>query len=200
MERPREKLLHFGAPALSNAELIAILFGAGTAKIPLMEICDNVIKLIENHPPKLKGISIEELCKIKGIGEIKAIVLSAALELGTRCSLDNQGPITLATDEQISNFLMPYFQNQRQPGYFLVMLNNRKELLATHEIQLDKKKPPALTNILKIVLDTGAQEILICRKELRLSEKYLSNEKAFVIQLDAAASMFNIRMRGLLIC
>jgi DNA repair protein RadC len=200
MQRPREKLTHFGPSMLSNAELIAILLGSGTSKIPLMTICNDLIKLVDNTPQRLNELTIEEMCQIKGIGHVKAIVLSAALELGKRSSEAKQIPILLHTDAQVSELLAPYFLHQRQPGYFLVLLNNYNELLATHEILVDKKNPPPITNILKIVLDTGASEFFLCRKEWPLPEKYLTKEKALIIQLDATASMFDVKMRGLLVC
>ena len=47
--------------------------------------------------------------------------------------------------------------------------------------------------------EAAAAEIMLCRNDLKLPGKHCDQEKAFVIQLDAAASMLKIKMRGLLI-
>jgi len=78
-------------------------------------------------------------------------------------------------------------------------MNHRNELLATSELLTDQGKLPKLNPIIRLCLEAGATTIMICRNEVALTDAYLNKEKAFVIQLDAAASMPKIRMRGLLI-
>ncbi len=83
-DRPREKLLSKGTSALSDAELIAILIGSGTAKLSAVEVGKKVLAHAENNLDSLAKLSIKELMKAKGIGEAKAITIVAALELGRR--------------------------------------------------------------------------------------------------------------------
>jgi len=82
-DRPREKLLLKGKSALSDAELIAILIGSGTAKLSAVEVAKKILQHAGNlhHLAKL---SVKDLTKVKGIGEAKAITIVAALELGRR--------------------------------------------------------------------------------------------------------------------
>ncbi len=83
-DRPREKLLLKGTSALSDAELIAILIGSGTAKLSAVDVAKKVLSHVENNLDSLAKLSIKELMKAKGIGEAKAITIVAALELGRR--------------------------------------------------------------------------------------------------------------------
>lgn len=83
-DRPREKLLLKGTSALSDAELIAILIGSGTAKLSAVDVAKKVLAYVENNLDGLAKLSIKELMKAKGIGEAKAITIVAALELGRR--------------------------------------------------------------------------------------------------------------------
>jgi DNA repair protein RadC len=199
MERPREKLLHSGARSLSNAELVAILLGSGTQKIPLMTICDALITAADNQVDQLAAMGIDQLKTIRGIGEFKAILLVAAFELGKR-ALDQTGqPLLLETFDQVAAFLGPFLPRQVSAGYFLVMLNCRKELLATQEFDIRENEPPCIQTIIRSALAAGAHELVICRAPFELSPNYLNREKAFIIQLDAAASMLNMGMRGLLV-
>jgi DNA repair protein RadC len=85
-ERPRERLRHYGARALSNAELLAIILRTGTAQ-------DNVIELASKLLAKYGGLSglmradFMELCAEHGLGEAKTAQIKAALEIGRRLSV-----------------------------------------------------------------------------------------------------------------
>jgi len=83
-DRPREKLLSKGISSLSDAELIAILIGSGTAKLSAVDVAKRVLAYVENNLDSLAKLSVKELMKAKGIGEAKAIAIVAALELGRR--------------------------------------------------------------------------------------------------------------------
>jgi len=199
LERPREKLLHSGAASLSNAELIAILLGSGTQKIPLMSICGALIAVAGNRVDRLAAMGIEELKAIRGIGEVKAILLVAAFELGKR-ALDHSGqPLLLETFEQVAAFLWPYLARQEGAGYFLVMLNGRKELLAIQEFVIEDSGPPHIQTIIRAALSAGAAGLTLARADYELPGGYLDQEKAFTIELDAAAGMLNMDWQGLLV-
>lgn len=83
-DRPREKLLLKGISALSDAELIALLLGSGTAKLSAVEVAKKVLAHVDNNLDSLAKLSVKELMKAKGIGEAKAITIVGALELGRR--------------------------------------------------------------------------------------------------------------------
>src|SRR5205809_8145678 len=79
-DRPREKLLLKGRAALSDAELIAILIGSGTAKLTAVDVRKLIMGTVENDLNALEKLSIKDLSKIKGIGKAKAIKIDTALE------------------------------------------------------------------------------------------------------------------------
>lgn len=83
-DRPREKLVLKGKAALSDAELIAILIGTGTAKLSAVDLAKNVLQAVNNDLNELGRLTVKDLMKIKGIGEAKAITIISALELGRR--------------------------------------------------------------------------------------------------------------------
>ena len=83
-DRPREKLLLKGTSALSDAELIAILIGSGTANLSAVDVSKKALQQAGNNLHELAKLSVKDLMKVKGIGEAKAITIVAALELGRR--------------------------------------------------------------------------------------------------------------------
>jgi len=82
-ERPRERLMQYGAAALSNAELLAIILRTGTTQ-------ENVLHLAERILARYQGLhglaqaSPEELQDVPGLGAAKATQILAALEIGKR--------------------------------------------------------------------------------------------------------------------
>jgi len=197
-DRPREKLIRDGAAAVSNADLIAILLGSGSKTTPLMSICRDLVLAIDNNPADLSGMSIEQLSGIKGIGRVKAISLIAAMELGKR-GASAATPLLLKDERAIEKLIRSYINDRGEVQYHLVIMNHRNELLATSKLVTEHGKLPQLTPVIKLCLEAGAAVMMICRNEVKLSTQFLNTEKAFVIQLDAAASMLEIKMRGLLI-
>jgi len=197
-DRPREKLIKLGAGALNNVELIAIILRSGNKTLPIVSICKSLVDSINNNISNLDVLSVEQIAQIKGIGEIKAVTLLAAIELGKRSQRQTL-PLNLKDETAIENLIRSYFSDQAKAQYHLVMLNNRDELLATSELTTKKGKLPDLKGIIKLSLEAGAAEIMLCRNDIKLPSRFCDQEKAFIIQLDAAASMLKIKMRGLLI-
>ena len=83
-DRPREKMLAKGIRSLSEAELVAILIGSGNLDESAVELSRRMLASVNNNLNELGKKSINDLRKFKGIGEVKAITIMAALELGRR--------------------------------------------------------------------------------------------------------------------
>ena len=75
-ERPYEKLEQYGAKALTNAELLAIIIKTGTKEETAVGLAQQILKMNstgEENLSFLMDLTIEEFMKIKGIGKVKAI-------------------------------------------------------------------------------------------------------------------------------
>lgn len=83
-DRPREKLIEQGRRALSDAELLAVLIGSGSADVSAVELCRQLLADLGNCLQTLSRCTVERLCQYKGIGPAKAVSIIAALELGRR--------------------------------------------------------------------------------------------------------------------
>ncbi len=82
-ERPRERLQHYGAQALSTGELLAIILRTGVDGENVVRLAERLLAQFDGLPG-LARASFGELCQIKGIGPAKVTQLKAALELGRR--------------------------------------------------------------------------------------------------------------------
>jgi len=197
-DRPREKLIELGAAGLSNAELIAIILRSGSQASPLAIICKSLVETIGDNISNLNSLRVEQISKVKGIGEVKATTLLAAIELGKR-SMWRVVPLSLKDDKAVEELFSAYLTTEDIAQYHLVLMNHRSELLATSEVETKREKLPDLKAMIKLSLEAGAAEIMLCRNDIRLPSRFYDQEKAFIIQLDAAASMLKIKMRGLLV-
>jgi|GEM_PF-2192050 len=197
-DRPREKLIQLGAASLSNGELIAILLRSGSKTQPLMMICNALVDMIGNNMSSLNTLTVEQIARIKGIGEVGAVTVLAAVELGKR-SLRQAAPLSLKEDIAVERLIANYLTPEQERQYHLVLMNARSELLATSAVMTEDLKLPDLKAIIRLSLEAGASEIILCRKDIKLPSGFCDQEKAFIIQLDAAASMLKMKMRGLLV-
>jgi DNA repair protein RadC len=83
-DRPREKMLLKGKAALSDAELVAILLGSGTASLTAVDVAKKILQTVDNNLHALGTLTVKDLIRMKGIGQVKAMTIVAALELGRR--------------------------------------------------------------------------------------------------------------------
>lgn len=85
-QRPREKLLKYGADKLSDTELLAILLRTGTKGKSAIEMAEEILKSAGGTFKGLAGKDIDEITKTPGIKNAKVITIAAALEISRRVS------------------------------------------------------------------------------------------------------------------
>jgi DNA repair protein RadC len=83
-DQPREKFMARGREAVSDAELLGILLGTGTAKESAVDVGRKLMALAGNNLTRLSTLEWRQFKAVKGVGDAKAITLAAALELGRR--------------------------------------------------------------------------------------------------------------------
>ncbi len=83
-DRPRERLWAIGAPALTAAELVAILLGTGSRGENVLQTAARLLELGEGSLRRLAVRPPGELQRAAGVGPAKAARLVAAFELGGR--------------------------------------------------------------------------------------------------------------------
>ncbi|KIL46201.1 hypothetical protein KR50_28760 [Jeotgalibacillus campisalis] len=105
-DRPRERLITQGPQSLSNQELIAILLRTGTKKESVLNLSNRLLHQFEGLR-LLKEASLEEIMTISGIGQVKAVQVMAAIEIGRRISnLTFEDRYVIRSPEDGANFLM----------------------------------------------------------------------------------------------
>jgi DNA repair protein RadC len=86
-ERPRERLAARGPAGLSAAELIALVWGSGSAGRSAVDLADDALARHDGLTGLARATDVE-LQSVPGVGAAKAAQLAAAFELGRRLLAD----------------------------------------------------------------------------------------------------------------
>ena len=131
-EMPYEKIENYGAEALSNAELLAVIIKSGTQNRTAIDIAREI--LLMDHENQglgfLKNISLEDLKNIKGLGRVKSIQIKALVEFAVRFSKPNSiRKKVITSPEDVANILMNELKDEPQELIKTLILNNQNELM-----------------------------------------------------------------------
>lgn len=127
-ERPRERLKEVGVENLTDKELLSIIIKSGTKEKNVNELSLELLKRYELID--LKEISWNQLKHIKGIGEVKAMELVAAIELGKRVLLrENKKLEKLENAKSIWEGTKYLFIGLKQEYFYSLYFNNKQELI-----------------------------------------------------------------------
>lgn len=167
-ERPYEKLEIYGAKKLSNSELLAIIIKTGTKDETAISLAQNVLSLNKNKNTNnlkfLQNIGIEELCKIKGIGKVKAIQIIAACEIGSRMQmpLDVQ-KIKIKNSQDVANLLMNELRWEKREIAKIILLNTKNIVQKIIDISFGGTNFAMLEpkDVLYEAIKTGTPKIII---------------------------------------
>lgn len=125
-DRPREKMIEKGASALSAAELLAILINTGTAQRSALEIAREIMDINQQNLLELSKMTLNDLKKIRGLGEKKALTILTALEIGKRrqlcAALENP---QIRSSRDAFEVLSPYYIGKTVEEFLVIyMLHN----------------------------------------------------------------------------
>ena len=124
-ERPRERLEKMGASALSVTELLAIQLRTGSLEQSALGLAGELLHAFGG----LRGVaaaSREELCRVKGIGPVKAVEICAAIEMSRRLSvLSADEKPCIRSPQDVSNLLMAEMRDLKKEHLRSLLLDSR---------------------------------------------------------------------------
>lgn len=128
-ERPRERLIHNGSEHLSATELVAIILRTGSANRTAINLAEELLVEFKD----LRGMaraSVAEIAQFSGVGQVKAVQLKAAFELGRRVFMLNPVQLpTISKPYDIFELLKASFQDLDREHFKVVHLNTKNQVL-----------------------------------------------------------------------
>jgi DNA repair protein RadC len=135
-DRPRERMMQFGADALSHAELLAILLRTGTKRESAVHLAGRVLKECGSLH-HLVDMSLDQLTAIRGIGPVKAIQLRAGIELGRRLSRSTAGDkLTIRKPEDAAEYMMEELRYLQKEHFVCLFLNTKNQVISQETLSV----------------------------------------------------------------
>jgi DNA repair protein RadC len=127
-ERPRERLLQYGADKLSDAQLLGIILRTGEGGRTAVDLGRELLE----HCGGLGGIAragISEICTIKGIGPAKAAEIKAAMELGRRHQRPTLAGASLCASRDVAEYFQPRLRDSKKEEFRCVLLDTKNRVI-----------------------------------------------------------------------
>jgi DNA repair protein RadC len=133
-QRPRERLIQLGAESLSDAELLAIILRTGDSERSALDLAFHLLDHCHGFRG-LDGISIEELCEIRGLGPAKAAQIKAALEIGRKLSEEKRPERKhIQTSRNVFDHLHDRLRNQPREIFIMLLLTMQNKLIKEQKL------------------------------------------------------------------
>ena len=196
-DRPREKMMMHGVASLSNAELLAILIGSGNSEESAVDLMRKILNAYRNSLNELSKVSIDELCKFKGIGLAKAVTIKAASELGKRRKEEDvYERHTILSSKDIYECFYPLLCDLPTEESWALLLNQASKIIDKVKISTGGISATIVDVrcILREALLKRASAIILCHNHPSGSIRPSREDDRLTEQVHQAAQIMNIRL------
>ena len=134
-DRPSDKLQNLGAEQMSDAELISLLVGCGTAQQSAVDVANKILRKFGNNLNALGKARFDELEDIEGVGVQTACKIMAAVELGRRRQMAAAEPKPdMGTAVRIYNYMFPRMRDLQTEEFHILLMNQNYRLIKSVRI------------------------------------------------------------------
>ena len=196
-DRPREKLQIKGKHSLSDAELIAILLGSGTRKESAVDLARRILDLADNNLVELGKLSLSHLQRITGVGPVKAITLTAALELGSRRQVSvTKKKKQVSSSQEIYEIFGPQIGDLNHEEFWLMCLNRNNAIIGTTRIGSGGISATVadIRIMLKYAIENYASSMILCHNHPSGNLKPSNADIKLTTAVKEAASWMDIAL------
>lgn len=194
-DRPREKLERLGASALSDAELLAILIGSGSAKESAVDLMRRILGDCNNNLNTLGKMSVQDLEQYHGMGPAKAITILAACELGKRRkNTDAEQRQDLGSATAIYNFMHPKMQDLDVEEFHILLMNQAFKLIKSICVSHGGMTETAVDVriIMKHAILNGTTVMAVCHNHPSGNTRPSTNDDRLTLQIKHACEVMRI--------
>ena len=196
-DQPRQKMLQHGRQVLSDAELVAILIGSGTKKDSALSLAHRILESVERDLHVLGRISLGDLMTFKGIGEAKAVVIAAALELGRRRQDTTvKDKLRIQNSQDAFRIMAPLLSDLDVEQFWIILLNRAHDVIGKRKISeggvagtvVDAKV------VFKSAIDFLASSIVLVHNHPSGNLKPSQQDRTLTTNLVEAGKVLNVKV------
>ena len=196
-DRPREKFLLKGKNSLSDSELLAIIMGSGSRDETAVELARRILASVENNWHQLSLLTVKDLMKFKGVGEVKAISIATALEIGRRrASQEIPEKPQIGSSKDAYQVFKIHLSDLRTEEFWALFLNQNNRVL--HISQLTQgginQSLVDLRVLFKIAMDHFATGIIVSHNHPSGNLKPSQEDIGITKKIKEAGELLNIQL------
>ena len=128
-DQPHARMHRHGANTLTDTELLAMVIRRGTTGCNAIDVARDLLQRFGGLH-SLGGRQIAELCKVPGIGPVKAGQIMVMVEMSKR--LDPIDRISFLSSADVAKHYMPQFHHTQQEVFTVLILDARNRLIREH--------------------------------------------------------------------
>jgi DNA repair protein RadC len=158
-DQPRYRAHHHGVAALANAELLQIV-----ANVNYLDICPGLLSQAGSLAA-LARMSSHEIAAANGLGQVAAIRIQAAFELGRRLAAETAPDAPqVNTPNDAAVLLMSRYGGEAQEHLAIICLDNRNHVIAIETVYKGTVNTITvrLAEIFQAAIRRGAVGIILC--------------------------------------
>jgi len=196
-DRPREKLLEKGRAVLTDSELLAILIRSGSREETAVELSKRILKSVDNDLAALSKLSVKDLAKFKGMGEVKAITIVAALEIGRRraeAQIVEKSKITSSKD--VADYFEGRLVDLHHEEFWILILDRANQIIKSENISKGGITGTVVDSrlIFKSAIENLASGIILCHNHPSGNNQPSQADIDLTQKVKQAGKMFDIQV------
>lgn len=196
-DQPREKLRDKGKSILSDAELIAILLGSGSREESAVALSKRILASVDHNLHGLGKLSLKQLMRFKGIGEAKAISITAAMELGRRRRGEEAiEKRKISSSVSVFELMQPIIGELPHEEFWIIYLNNSNKIIQNNQLSKGGITGTLVDVrlVLKTALEVGAVGLILVHNHPSGTLKPSKADKNLTHKLKIAAQSLDIKV------
>ncbi len=176
---PSEKFKNFGLSGLSDTDLVSILIGTGGVGVSFKEVSKDVAKILIND----QSPAFDDLIKVKGVGETKALRIISAFEIARRMR-EKDRPRQIRSDRDSYEYLKDKI-GKKAEEVWAIYLNARYEIISCELIAKGRLNTVNITprDILGFSLLNNSNNLVIAHNHPSGNSQVSYADKKFTIRL-----------------
>ncbi len=162
-ERPQERMEKYGARALRDAELLAMLLRTGTAAEDVLTVAARLVH-DAGSLAGLVGWMAEDFARQPGIGKVKSLQLVAVMEIARRVvEQGKEASPVLDAPEKVHAFFQDICQGLEVEKCWVVCLNRKYRLLRCVEVSSGTVSSTLVhaREVFRAALRVGASAVIV---------------------------------------
>ena len=193
---PREKLLKYGAAALTDDELLAIFLRTGIKDCPVMQLSKNVLQHFGSLRELIRADQ-KQFCAVKGIGVTQFIQLQACTEMTRRYLFAELKETHCFTSTDIVKmYLQTELANIEREIFMVLFLDNQHRLIKQERLFLGtiNKAMVYPREIIKEALACNAAAIILAHNHPSGVAEPSFSDRQITEAIKQAAELVDIRV------